>query len=81
MRLTRERLARGWSKAELARRAGLNSGTVGQIETGRLIPYSAQLTKLAKALGIPEANKAVLMSDAPVAPVAPESTERAPDNA
>jgi transcriptional regulator with XRE-family HTH domain len=48
--LTRERLLRGWSKAELARRARINQVTVGQIELGVLRPYASQLRKLAKAL-------------------------------
>jgi transcriptional regulator with XRE-family HTH domain len=47
------RHARGWTRAELARRSGLNASTVGLIEAGRLVPYPSQLTKLAKALGVP----------------------------
>ena len=46
------RLARGWSKAELARRAGLSEADVGKIESGRLRPYPGQLRKLAKALHV-----------------------------
>jgi transcriptional regulator with XRE-family HTH domain len=45
---------RGWSKSELARRAGLNQTTVSAVESGRLIPYDTQLLKLAKALGVPD---------------------------
>lgn len=48
--ITRERESRGWSRAELSRRAGLNAATVGQIEAGRLVPYSVQLDKIAEAL-------------------------------
>lgn len=40
----------GWSKSELARRARMASGDIGKIESGRLVPYSSQLTKLARAL-------------------------------
>ena len=48
--ITRERESRGWSRAELARRAQLNAATVGQIEAGRLAPYAVQLDKIAAAL-------------------------------
>ena len=48
--ITRERESRGWSRAELARRAQLNAATVGQIEAGRLVPYAVQLDKIAAAL-------------------------------
>ncbi len=50
--LERERLNKGWTRSELARRAGMQSGTIGWIETGRFIPYPSQLEKLADALGI-----------------------------
>ena len=53
MRLTIERNRRGWSRAELARRARLNANTVCQIEAGRWVPYHAQLIKLASALDLP----------------------------
>ena len=52
-RLERMRRQKGWSQAELARRACLNQVTVNQIERGRLRPYPSQLEKLALALGIP----------------------------
>ena len=52
--LQRHREARGWSKAELARRAGLNASTVGSIENGRLRPYPSQVLKLAEALKLSE---------------------------
>ena len=50
IRIARE--ARRWSRAELARRAGMNAVTVGQIELGRLLPYPSQIRKLASALGL-----------------------------
>ena len=50
LRTLRER--QGWTRAELARRAGMNGVTVGQIENGRLVPYAVQMTKLAQALGV-----------------------------
>ena len=50
MRILREE--RGWSRAELARRAEMNATTVGQIEAGRLTAYPVQIQKLATALGV-----------------------------
>lgn len=50
-RITRERQDQEWTRAELARRAGMNAATVGQIEAGRYLPYDVQLEKLARALG------------------------------
>ena len=61
MKLTKERTRRGWSRAELARRANLNAATVGLIEAGRFRPYPVQLAKLARALGVPEAEAHVLL--------------------
>lgn len=49
--LRRLREQNAWSRAELARRAQMSNGTVGQIEAGRFIPYESQLRKLADALG------------------------------
>lgn len=46
------RRRRGWSQAELARRAGLHPSTVSLIESQRLRPYPGQLAKLARALGV-----------------------------
>jgi transcriptional regulator with XRE-family HTH domain len=62
--LTRLREARGWSKAELARRAKLNASTVGAIENGRVVAYEAQLKKLARALGIPVSENGKLVRGA-----------------
>jgi ribosome-binding protein aMBF1 (putative translation factor) len=53
-RLKSEREARGWSRAELARRARVNPSTVGLIEAGRFVPYRGQVAKLARALGLSE---------------------------
>lgn len=46
------REARDWTRAELARRAGMHPATVGQIEAGRVAPYPVQVAKLARALGV-----------------------------
>jgi len=63
-RLEAERRERGWSKSELARRAGLNQVTVIEATNGvrRLGPL--QLEKAASALGW-AGDLAVLMEEAP----------------
>jgi ribosome-binding protein aMBF1 (putative translation factor) len=48
--LTLMRERRGWSRAELARRADLHASQVGAFENGRLVPYAGQLSRLARAL-------------------------------
>ena len=54
LRVTAERLRRGWKQNELARRAGLSQSTVSLIETKRLTkPWATQLAKLAQALDWP----------------------------
>ena len=50
--MTNLRMTNGWSKAELARRARVHPSQVGLIESGRFVPYTSQLTKIAKALGV-----------------------------
>lgn len=51
-KITELRESRGWSRAELARRAGMNASTISLIERGRFTPYPSQAKKLAVALGI-----------------------------
>ena len=65
MKLTLERTLRGWTQAELARRAGLHPSTVCQIEKGRFRPYPSQLTKLARALQVPTEQAASLAEEHP----------------
>lgn len=48
--LEKMRHDKGWSKSELGRRACMQSGLVGWIETGRFTPYDVQLQRLAQAL-------------------------------
>ena len=67
MRLIEERNQRGWSRAELARRAGMHPSTVSLIESGRLVPYPSQVEKLADALGIPRADRPGLLVTDPQA--------------
>lgn len=75
MKLIELRRARGWSKAELARRAHLGEGDVGKIESGRLVPYEAQLRRLARALRIPVAEATALLGGD-----APPLNQKAPHN-
>ena len=69
------REARGWSKAELARRAGMHPATVGSIENGRLVPYPVQIEKLASALEISAESLAERAAPdaAPAGPPAPSA--------
>ena len=53
LQITRERRGRGWSQAELARRAKLDQSPLSKIESGWLQPYPRQLRRLARALGVP----------------------------
>jgi transcriptional regulator with XRE-family HTH domain len=47
----RQRLAKGWSQAELAKRAGTKQANISHIENGLANPTIAFLQKLARALG------------------------------
>lgn len=60
-----ERQRRGWSQAELARRARMSAATVSQIESGRMRPYDSQLRKLRRALGLPRGQERTLVEEAP----------------
>ncbi len=40
------------TKQALSWKSGLNASLIGQIESGRYIPYDSQLEKLAKALNV-----------------------------
>ena len=52
LRVTAERVRRGWTQAELARRAHLDPAILCKIERRRLIPYQAELARLARALKV-----------------------------
>ena len=47
------RAARGWLQQDLADRAGVSMQTVSNLETGRHVPGTATLAKIAGALGVP----------------------------
>lgn len=48
--LQHEREAKPWTRWELGRQANIHPAEVGKFESGRTIPYPAQLKRLAKAL-------------------------------
>jgi len=64
LRLVEERKARGWSQAELARRARLVAPVLSTIESRRLRPYPTQLRRLARALQWPLEQAERLLDDA-----------------
>lgn len=51
IRLTEKREALEWTKAQLARAAKLDQGLISKIESGRVVPYRVELTRIAEALG------------------------------
>ena len=63
LRISVLRKALGWSQSKLARETELNVSTVNQIELGRSTGYPVQLAKIAKALGLPEADKDSLLEE------------------
>lgn len=50
-RITRIRKSKGWSQAELARRAGIHPSSLSRIESGEEPPYRGRALRLADALG------------------------------
>lgn len=54
LRLTKERIKRGWSKSELSRRSGVGLVEISRIENGKIFPYPKWRHKLAMAMGMPE---------------------------
>lgn len=61
LRMTELRKARGWSQAELSRRADMNASTICHMEGLHFSPYASQLAKIARALDVDEAQAATLM--------------------
>jgi transcriptional regulator with XRE-family HTH domain len=56
LRIRELRTRKGWSQAELARRAGVNSSVVNRAERGETDVTMSTLEKLAKALGVSPRN-------------------------
>ena len=48
--LEQKRIKAGLTKSGLARKAEMQAGMIGWIESGRFTPYDAQLEKIANAL-------------------------------
>lgn len=55
--LENQRREIGISRSELARRAKMQPGVIGWIETGRFNPYDSQLEKLAEVLQVDDPKK------------------------
>ncbi len=61
--LWEHRFRKGWTQAELARRAGLTQGYISQIEHGKAIPNLLVAERLATVLEIPIQNLLKKVSD------------------
>jgi ribosome-binding protein aMBF1 (putative translation factor) len=57
------RRRRGWSRAELGRRARVDPSWLAKVEGGRVRPYPVQLRRLARALGWPSRDGAGLLDE------------------
>jgi transcriptional regulator with XRE-family HTH domain len=66
MLLTELREGRGWSKAQLARRARIDAAAGSRIESGRMRPYPGELRRLGRALGWPRGQDPALLQPARV---------------
>lgn len=60
-RITQLRKSQGLSMSALARKADMHVSSVSQIESGRLIPYPAQVKKLSDALDWQEEPKLLFL--------------------
>ena len=60
LRITKERLRLGLSKAALARRADIDQPLLSKAEAGRVL-YPRQLVRLARALGLREEDAPTLL--------------------
>lgn len=49
--LTQEREKRGWNKAEMGRRAGIQPGNYSLIENLKRVPFRPEIERIAEALG------------------------------
>ncbi len=52
-RLKALRSQHSWTQTELAEKSGLTQSTISAMESGKFVPTSESLEKLAKALGVP----------------------------
>lgn len=65
--MTYERIEKGLSRAQLARRSNLSVADVALIEEGKKKPSSFELKKIATALGFPTETACALMNKIKVA--------------
>ena len=63
IRLTVERMRRGWTKARLARAAGIDQSLVSKIEAERTRPYQCELERLAVAIGMEPSDAVELLAE------------------
>jgi len=63
MHLEDVRRQRGWSRAELGRRARVDPSWLAKVEVGRVRPYPVQLRRLARALAWPSRDGAGLLDE------------------
>ena len=80
IRLTQMRLERGWSKAELARRSGLDQSLIGKYESGRMVPYYRELRRISDAFGMPPENANGLLEKATHLPTPGEISAVTPED-
>lgn len=52
LRLRKERLKRGWSMVELARRAKISEATLSRLENSKTFPYPGWKKRLSRVLGV-----------------------------
>lgn len=64
LRLSKVRIALGWSQSRLSRESGVHTSTVSAIERGRLNPWPGQLARIAEALSF-EGDPSALLEDVP----------------
>lgn len=65
LRITEERVRKGWSRTELARRSGMHPADIGKIERRILRPYPLQLARVARALRWPVRRAGRLLEEVP----------------
>jgi|GEM_PF-4848864 len=63
-----ERTKRGWSQAELARRAGVSASAVNRLEAGTRLGHADTVARVAGALGINPSTVQALLNEEPESP-------------
>jgi transcriptional regulator with XRE-family HTH domain len=52
MIIKEERIRRGWTQTDLSYHSRVSAAEISRIESGRLKPSTAQIERIAKALGV-----------------------------